>query len=132
MSHYSRVKTTFRHREALVTCLKNLGYGVETDTTIRGHHGEHTVDIAVTRTKGYGIGFVRNNDGTYDMVADWWGVRGAGERNIARQLKEQAEAIQKEYARNMVLSQARAEGFELASETIETDGTIRLVMRRWD
>ena len=132
MSHYSRVKTLFRHREALITCLKNLGYNVETDTTIRGHHGEHTVDIAVTRTKGYGIGFVRNGDGTYDMVADWWGVTGAGERKIAQQLKEQAAAIQKEYARNMVLSQGQADGFELVSETSETDGTVRIVMRRWD
>jgi len=132
MSHYSRVKTLFRHREALIACLKNLGYEVETDTTIRGHHGEHTVDIAVTRTKGYGIGFVRNGDGTYDMVADWWGVTGAGERKIAQQLKDQAGAIQKEYARKMVLSQALADGFELVSETSETDGTIRIVMRRWD
>ncbi len=132
MSHYSRVKTLFRHREALIACLKNLGYEVETDITIRGHHGEHTVDIAVTQTKGYGIGFVRNGDGTYDMVADWWGVTGAGERKIAQQLKDQAGAIQKEYARSMVLSQALADGFELVSQTSETDGTIRIVMRRWD
>ena len=45
MSHYSRVKTQFRHHGALTACLKNLGYEVETDTVIRGHHGERLVVV---------------------------------------------------------------------------------------
>ena len=132
MSHYSRVKTQFRHREALITCLKNLGYEVETDTTIKGHHGEHTVDIAVRKAKGYGVGFVKNPDGTYDMVADWWGVAGTGERKIAQELAEQAGTIQKEYAKKMVLEQAALDGFEVVSQTDEQDGTLRIVVRRWE
>lgn len=132
MSHYSRVKTTFHNREALIACLTNLGYTIETDTTIKGHHGEHQVDIAVTRMKGYGVGFVRNPDGTYDMVADWWGVAGANEQKIAQELKAQAETIQKEYAKKMVLAQAAADGFELVSQTEEQDGTLRIVVRRWE
>jgi alanine racemase len=132
MSHYSRVKTQFRHREALIACLKNLGYNVETDTVIQGHHGEHTVDIAVRKAKGYGVGFVKSPDGTYDMVADWWGVAGSDERNITRELVQQADAIQKEYAKKMVLEQAALDGFEIVSETEEQDGTLRIVVRRWE
>lgn len=132
MSHFSRVKTQFRHREALITSLINLGYTVETDTVIRGHHGEHEVDIAVREAKGYGVGFVKGPDGSYDMVADWWGVAGADERKMAQELALRAGAIQKEYAKKMVLEQAAVDGFEIVSQTEEPDGTLRIVMRRWE
>jgi len=132
MSHYSRVRTQFRHRGALIACLRNLGYDVGTDTVIKGHHGEHEVDIAVRKKKGYGIGFVKGPDGTYDMVADWWGVAGTDERKIAQELAEQAGAIQKEYAKKMVLEQAARDGFEVVSRSEEQDGTLRIVIRRWE
>lgn len=131
MSHFSRIRTTFRHREALIQCMQELGYTIETDTTIKGYHGQHNVNIAVKKSQGYGLGFVKNSDDTYDMVADWWGVSGKGERKIAEDLKRQAETIQKEYAKKMVLEQAAAEGFELVSETEEQDGTVRILVRRW-
>jgi hypothetical protein len=132
MSHFSRIKTQFRHRGALIASLQNLGYDVETDTVIKGHHGEHDVDIAVRKAKGYGIGFVKSPDGTFDMVADWWGVAGPDERKIAGDLAREAGEIQKEYARKMVLEQAALDGFEVVSETNEQDGTLRIVVRRWE
>ena len=46
MSHYSRVKTQFRHREALISCLNNLGYEVETDTVL--HNGDQVALSPVT------------------------------------------------------------------------------------
>ncbi|MDD1689544.1 MAG: DUF1257 domain-containing protein [Methanoregula sp.] len=131
MSHFSRIRTMFRHREALIQCMQELGYSVEIDTTIRGYHGQHNVDIAVKKSGGYGLGFVKNPEGTYDLVADWYGISGKGEKKIAEELKKQAETIQKEYAKKMVLGQAVADGFELVSETEEQDGTVRIVVRRW-
>jgi hypothetical protein len=131
MSHYSRVKTTFHNREALTACLTDLGYIVETDTVIKGHHGEHFVDIAAKSEQSYGIGFVKGPDGTYDMIADWWGVTGKNEQKIQQELGQQAESIQKEYARNMIIGQTAKDGFELVSETKEADGTIRIIVRRW-
>ncbi len=132
MSHYSRVKTQFRHREALIACLTNLGYEVENDTVIHGHNGEHEVDIAVKKAHGYGIGFVKNPDGTYDMLADWWGVGGSDERKMVQELQQQAETIQKEYAKKMVLEQAARDGFAVVSQTEQEDGTLRIVVRRWE
>ncbi|MDD1693207.1 MAG: DUF1257 domain-containing protein [Methanoregula sp.] len=131
MSHFSRIRTTFRHREALIQCMQELGYTIEIDTTIKGYHGQHNVDIAVKKSGGYGLGFVKNPEGTYDLVADWYGVSGKSERKIAEELKRQAETIQKEYAKKMVLEQAVADGFEVVSETEEQDGTVRIVVRRW-
>jgi len=131
MSHFSRIRTTFRHQEALVLCMQELGYTVETDTTIKGYHGLHNVDIAAKKSGKYALGFVKNADGSYDLVADWWGVAGKGEQKIAEELKQQAGAIQQEYARKIMLEQAMKDGFELVSEKNEQDGTVRLVVRRW-
>jgi hypothetical protein len=132
MSHYSRVKTEFHNREALIACLETLGHTVETDTVIRGHHGEHNVDIAVTMKKGCGIGFVRGTDGTYDMVADWWGVAGTNECRMTKELAQAAGTIQKEYAKAMVLAQAAEDGFEVISQEEDADGCLRIVVRRWE
>ncbi|MFY9749263.1 MAG: DUF1257 domain-containing protein, partial [Methanoregula sp.] len=116
MSHFSRIRTTFRRREALIQCMQELGYTVETDTTITGYHGQHNVDIAVKKSGRYCLGFVENPEGTYDMVADWWGISGKGEKKIAEELNHQAETIQKEYAKKIVLEQTAADGFDLVSE----------------
>ena len=131
MSHFSRIRTTFRRREALIQCMQELGYTVETDTTITGYHGQHNVDIAVKKSGRYCLGFVENPEGTYDMVADWWGISGKGEKKIAEELNHQAETIQKEYAKKIVLEQTAADGFDFVSETEENDGTVRIVVRRW-
>lgn len=131
MSHFSRIRTTFRHREALVQCMQDLGYSVEADTTIQGYHGLHNVDIAARDALGYALGFVQNADGVYDLVADWWGVHGKNEQKIVDELKTLASVIQQEYAKKIVLEQAKKDGFELVSEKNEVDGTIRLVVRRW-
>ncbi|NLD56753.1 MAG: DUF1257 domain-containing protein [Methanomicrobiales archaeon] len=131
MSHYSRIKTQFHNRDALVACLKQMGHTVETDAVIRGHHGEHQVDIAVKMKKGCGIGFVQGADGTYDMVADWWGVAGTDERKMTQELSEAAGTIQKEYAKQMVLSSAAKDGFSVVSQAEEADGSVRIVVRRW-
>ena len=111
--------------------MQDLGYTVEVNTTISGYHGEHNVDIAAKKSTGYGLGFVMNPAGTYDLVADWWGISGKGEKKIVEELKCQAEILQKEYARKIVLEQTAADGFDLVSETEENDGTVRIVVRRW-
>jgi hypothetical protein len=131
MSHFSRIKTKFRHRQALVVCLQQLGYSVETDTTVRGYHGQHDVEIAARKSGGYGIGFVKNPDGTYDMVADLWGAGSRTQEKMAEELDAHAGMIQKAYAKQMILEQARADGFDVVSQVEEKDGTVRIVVRRW-
>ena len=112
-------------------CLQGLGYSVETDTTVKGYHGQHDVEIAARRSGGYGIGFVKNPDGTFDMVADLWGAGSRTQAKMAEELDAQSGIIQKAYAKKMVLEQARADGFDVVSQVEEKDGTLRIVVRRW-
>jgi len=108
-----------------------MGYKVEENTTVQGSHGCHTVDIAATTKQGFGIGFVRNPDGVYDMVADWWGVKSRNQAKMVETLRIQAGSIQKEYAKKMVLEQTAKDGFEVVSQTEDTNGAVRIVVRRW-
>ena len=58
-------------------------------------------------------------------------MRGIGRTSIAAELRKQAESIQKEYVKKMVLSETARDGFEVVSQTEEMDGTLRIVVRRW-
>jgi hypothetical protein len=131
MSHFSRIKTQFKNREALVSCLSEMGLSIEYDTAIQGFRGQQNVDIAARGRNGHDIGFMKNADGSYDMVADWWAKAGSREQEIARALQEQAGRIQQEYARRMVLAQVQSEGFSVVEEQTEQDGSVRIVVRRW-
>ncbi|OPY36501.1 MAG: hypothetical protein A4E35_02041 [Methanoregula sp. PtaU1.Bin051] len=131
MSHFSRVKTRFKNRDALIECLEDAEFSIRQDTTIRGYRGLQNVDIAARAKNGSEIGFVKNSDGSFDMVADWWTKTGRGEQQLARSLQVMAEKVQQDYARRMVLEQARNDGFSVVEETEEKDGSIRIVVRRW-
>jgi len=130
MSHFSRVKTTFRNRSLLSTCLKEMGYQVQEGGIIHGYHGVQRVDLAVTGKNGYGVGFVQNADGCYDLLADSWGVKGA-DRKILDSLRRDYPRIQQEYARAMVREQTAREGYTMVEEVEQDDGSVRIVVRRW-
>jgi hypothetical protein len=131
VSHFSRLKTEFKNRDALIQCLTDMDLTVEQDTTIRGYRGLQNVDIAARASNGSEIGFLQNGDGSFDMVADWWVKKGEGKEKLARHLKDMAAKVQQEYARRIVVEQAAREGFSIVEEKNETDGSIRILVRRW-
>lgn len=131
MSHFSRIKTQFKNRDALVRCLEGLGLSIGLDTTIRGYRGLQNVDIAARAKNGSEIGFLRNSDGSFDMVADWWTKKGTGGQQLVSELNDLAGKVQQEYARHIVLEQTKSEGFSVVEERKEEDGSIRIIVRRW-
>lgn len=134
MSHFSRIKTSFTNRDALVRCLTDLGLSVEQNTAIRGYRGLQNVEIAARSSDGGEIGFLQNRDGSFDMVADWWtkkGNKGDGGQQLIRELNQLAGKVQQEYARRILLEQAKNDGFSVVEEQYGEDGSIRIVVRRW-
>lgn len=130
MSHFSRVKTAFRDSSVLAQCLEEMGYQVECGGSVRGYHGVQQVDLAVAGRDGFGVGFVQNADGCYDLLADSWGVKGA-DRKVLERLRRDYPRLQQEYARRMVHEQAVREGYTMVEEVKQEDGSIRIVVRRW-
>lgn len=135
MSHFSRLRTKIRDKDTLVRCLKGLGYRVDLNGEIRGFQGTQDVEVAARAQQGYDIGFLRNEDGCYEMVADWWGVRGTDQAQFSARLEQQFEEVQRrirrEYALQTVLEQTAAQGFDVVEQETAKDGTIRIVVRRW-
>ena len=75
----------------------------------------------------YDIGVVKQQDGTLDLVADWWGVettKGVSEEELKTRLKQR-------YAYHNVLMACEAKGYSVEEEVNEEDGTINLVVRKW-
>ncbi|HEX7124283.1 MAG TPA: DUF1257 domain-containing protein [Thermodesulfobacteriota bacterium] len=128
MSHFTTVKTKITDLDALRAALADLGYAVvEGETQIRGwRNTSQSVDVAA-RLGAFDIGFRRGGDGTYDAVADWWGVKtyeGLSQADFMRRVTQR-------YAYHKVVGEASRQGYTVVEEQNEADQSIRLVVRRW-
>jgi hypothetical protein len=125
MSHFSRIKTRFASSRFLTMALSDLGIIFEEgEVDIRGFGGQKTrVHIRIrTQNPKYDIGFVKQ-DGVYMLVGDWFGLPKFDRRAFLLKLAQR-------YAYQAAISALKEKEFDLAEETVEQDGTIRLVLRR--
>ncbi len=129
MSHFSTVKTQLKKREPLVQALHNLGLiPQEGEQMVRGYRGQTVkAELAIAMSKGADIGF-RWNESTkaYELVTDLalWQQEIPVDRFLAK--------LTQQYALNTVLSATSEEGFEVAEKKNNLDGSIELVVTRWD
>lgn len=123
MSHFTRVRTQIMELAYLKQALDDLEYRYEEGRLkIRGFAGRKTpVDLKI-HTKGYPIGF-RKAGNAYELVADWWGVRGVNQQTFLQE-------ITRRYAYHAAREKLEAQGFSLVSEEVEEDAQIHLVLRR--
>lgn len=128
MSHFTRVKTQITDLDVLKRSLADLEYACAEGAVVRGYQGKQEKAELVVRPGGdYDIGFVREADGAYALIADWWGV------HQAIGLKEPAfiGPVMQRYAYHKVLDTVRDQGFQLVQETHGKDATLKLTVRRW-
>tara|TARA_Y100001968_G_scaffold44014_4_gene34109 strand:- start:4755 stop:5147 length:393 start_codon:yes stop_codon:yes gene_type:complete len=129
MSHFSTVKTELRKREPLFQALIDLGYLPQIGkNVIRGYRGQTVqAEMTVKMSKGSDIGFRWNEStSTYELVADLdlWKEPVPVERFLSQ--------LTQKYALNTVLAATAEEGFEIAEQKKNLDGSIELVVTRWD
>ena len=129
MSHFSTVKTELRQLEPLVQALEDLGYFPEQgERPVRGYRGQTvTADLAVAMQDGGDLGFRWNDQsGAYELVTDLdlWKQTIPIERFLAK--------LTQRYAFNTVLSATNNEGFQVSEQRVTQDGSIELVVTRWD
>ncbi|MCX8112974.1 MAG: DUF1257 domain-containing protein [Bacteroidia bacterium] len=124
MSHFTRIQTQFVEKEYLRKALEDLGYKVRESGVVRGWRGQRTEAELVVEspTPGYDIGFRKSGE-TYEVVADWWGIRSLKQETLLAQLRQR-------YAYHATLDKLQKQGFSLAAEEKQADGRIRLVLRR--
>ncbi len=124
MSHFSRIKTQIVEKAFLLKALEDLGFEIEEgELEVKGFGKQKmAVEIIASQRFSYPIGFRKNKD-SYEIIADWYGVRGAKRQEFRNQLMQR-------YAYHAARSKLEAQGFTLVSEEVEEKGQIRLVLRR--
>jgi len=128
MSHFSTVKTQLRQREPLFQALIDLGYQPNGEGIVRGYRGQTVkTDLTVGMSKGTDIGF-RWNEAikSYELVTDLdlWKESVPVERFLSQ--------LTQRYAFNAVINATEQEGFQIAEQKKNLDGSIELVVTRWD
>ncbi len=110
MSHFSTLRTKISDAEVLKSSLSDLGLNVKTNADVRGYNGQRLrADIVAELEGEYDLGWSENSDGTFDLIADLWGV--AKKHNQT----ELINSINQKYAVNKTLSQAKQRGLENAN-----------------
>jgi hypothetical protein len=125
MSHFTRIKTQMVEQKLLLQALKDLGYSYEVgEVEVRGFaRGKTRAEIKIhTENRNYDIGFRKAGD-AYEIVADWWGVKGVKQEQFQQQVTQR-------YAYHAARAKLEAQGFNLVTEEVEQNGQIRLVLRR--
>ena len=132
MSHFTKCDLKMTNYEALKKALVDMELNVVEaaegqSVVVRGYRGQ-TLEASLKIDMGtYDIGVVKNDDGTLDLVADWWGVettKGVSEEELKTRLKQR-------YAYHNVLMACEAKGYAVEEEVNQEDGSIQLVVRKW-
>lgn len=130
MSHFTKVATKINDLTALRKALDQLGWKYQYDpngVTVRGYRGQTMkAEIAIDMGK-YDVGVVKQEDGTYSLEADWWGVettRGLKEEEVAKELNAK-------YAYQRVVAAVEEQGYTIDENAVQADGSIKLNVSKW-
>ena len=128
MSHFSTVKTELRDRESLLAALRDLGQEPSSgEQPVRGYRGQTvTADLCCPQTQGGDIGFRWNSaEQHYELVTDLdlWKQSVPVERFLAQ--------LTQRYALQSILRSSAEEGYQVAEQREQADGSIELVVTRW-
>lgn len=126
MSHFSNIKTQIRNLTSLEAALTDLGVDWKSGPrSVRGYQGQtRNAEVVIEQDNGYDVGFSWNGK-DYELVADmqyWqqaWSVDGF--------LKQ----VTQRYAYHTVMNETAKQGFQVAEQQKNEDGSIRLVVQRW-
>ena len=110
MSHFSTLRTKITDAEILKASLSDLGISVKTEADVRGYNGQRVrADLVAVLEGEYDLGWSRNSDGSFDLIADLWGV--AKKHNQT----ELINSINQKYAVNKTLAEVKQRGLQNAN-----------------
>lgn len=126
MSHFSQIKTQIRNLDSLQAALTDLEIKWESGPkAVRGYRGQTcNAEITVEQKNGYDLGFSWNGS-EYELVADlqYW-QQDLSVDGFLRQVTQR-------YAYHTVLKETTRQGFQVAEQQQNKDGSIRLLVQRW-
>ena len=129
MSHFSTIKTQLKEAEPLIKALNSLGYNInQEEKFVKGYRGKFTaVDISMNLPGETKVGFKwDNNSNAYELVTDLdlWKFDLPVERFISK--------VTQMYAYQTIISKTKEDGYHIVEEKNINDGSIELVLTKWD
>lgn len=127
MSHFSQIKTQIRDLTSLQSALTDVGVNWKPGPQeVRGYRGQtRRAEISIEQDNGYDVGFSWNGQ-EYELVADlqYWQQPLTVEGFLNR--------VTQRYAYHTVVKETSRQGFQVAEQQQNQDGSIRLVLQRWN
>jgi hypothetical protein len=131
MLHFNHTTTQLVERDYILLALKDLGYAYRVQTEcetlrVRGAGGYYIrVEIKIaTRNPDYAIGLRRVGQ-SYQVVADWWGVRFITRQEFLRRLTQR-------YAYHAALASLQEQGFSVVREEMNPYGEVHFLVQKED
>lgn len=129
MSEYSVIELDMNDGECIKESLKELGYIFEDHDTAQnlvGFQGDSRTQVAniIVRRKHVGaasndIGFLKKEDGNYELIISDYDKRTTGGKKILKDLKQI-------YGKHKFLKQAKKMGFSVKSTKVDEKGRIKI------
>jgi hypothetical protein len=132
VSHFTTIKTKIKDKECLIEALRKINTGssqIEENASIKGYRGRRrNGDVVVKTGRSFDVGFIKESDGSYQMVADWWGVRRDG--MLKGNHLDFLNDVQKEYTVSKVIKTVTKRGFRVQSQRVTPTGEIKLLVAK--
>ncbi len=127
MSHFSRIKTIIKDLDLLKQTLNDLSIDWKDGASeIRGYRNQkYKADLVINQSNNIDIGFCWNNN-SYELTADiaFWDQPVSIDRYLNK--------ISQRYAFNKILGQTTQSGFELVNTNNNIDGSMTVVLEKWN
>ena len=127
MSHFTKITTKLYDRSILEKSLSDLNIEWEVGATkIRGYNNqEHSAEIVVRQDNNHDIGFKWNGK-EYELVADlmFW--------NQKYSVNKFLNQINQRYAFNLITKVSEAQSFQYVGAENQNDGSIKLLLRKFN
>ena len=127
MSHFTTIRTVIRDKALLCDSLRHLHHNFQEGerVLIRGYQGNTAHGEVVVNTGcQYDIGFQRQQDQTFAVCADWWGVHNNTRIREAEFLRQ----INQTYQHLAVRRQVELHGYIVEEERVLANGEIEIVV----
>ena len=129
MSHFSTIKTQIKEIDPLIKSLDLLGFNINCEKKfIKGYKGKVTaVDISMDLPENTKVGFKWDKDSnSYELVTDLdlWNFNLPVERFISK--------VTQMYAYHTIIARTKEDGYQIVEEKNQNDGSIELVLTKWD
>lgn len=112
--HFSTLRTKITDGEMLKTALRDLGISVKIYADVRGSNGMRVrSDIVAVLEGEYDLGWSLNSDGSYDLIADLWGV------SKKHNHTELVNSINQKYAVNKTLAESTSRNLRSTSQFMQ-------------